>query len=164
MSLNTYMDNNYNTLVEEHYYNSACDNLNDLITDFNELTEDNKNKICISVALQQRGWDIQTEKEIWEDEDERCVFRWHMKQYRVKNFIDTWNMVNEFDEKDKNIILQSVLFFNSNLMLWLNTRTFSRKINMTDKHLLEYFKDIIDYEFASQYNPTYKDANISLDK
>ena len=80
-----------------------------------------------------------------------------MKQSRVHNYINTWYMVNEFTEKERDIILDSDFFFNSKLMAWLNTLTFSRKIDMSNKQILDYFKVFIDYNFASQYNPTYKD-------
>ena len=147
----------YTSLVEETYFNKAQDVLSTNIDGFYDLSHENRNKICLSVAIQQRGWTIQKEKEIWEDEDERDVYRWHMKQSRVHNYINTWYMVNEFCEKERDIILNSDFFFNSDMMLWMNSLTFSRKIDMTNNELLDYFEKFICYDFASQYNPTYKE-------
>ena len=122
---------------------------------FKWLSDKNKNVLCFYVALQQRGWTIDFERAIMEDEEEQHMSRWHMKHSRVDNYINTWYLVNKFDEKERNIILDSEFFFNSELMGCFNALTFTRKIDMKNKDLLKYFENYIDYNFAKQYNPSF---------
>ena len=145
----------YTCLVEESYYADASEKLNTIINNYSELSDKNKNVLCLCVALQQRGWNIDFERAIMEDEEEQHMYRWHMKHSRVDNYIDTWYLVNKFDEKERNIILDSEFFFNSELMGRFNALTFSRKIDMKNNDLLKYFENYIDYNFAKQYNPTF---------
>ena len=150
---------NYTSLVEESYYTDASEKLNTIINNYSDLSDKNKNVLCLCVALQQRGWSIDFEKAIMEDEEEQHMYRWHMKHSRVDNYIDTWYLVNKFNERERNIILDSEFFFNPKLMRCFNALTFSRRIDMTDKDLLKYFENYIDYNFAKQYNPTFENYN-----
>lgn len=151
-------------LIDYEFYPSnitnAENNLKAYISDFDDLNDETKNMLIFSVCLQQQGCTKTQENAILEDPDECNYLRWHSKQIRVNNYINMWNYINkEFDDNTdvKNKLLNSNLFFNPNLLGYLNHMCFSRKFNMTDINGLHYFDKIFDYSFAVTYNPTYKD-------
>lgn len=152
----------YTDFVEEKYLTKARKNLAELVDSYANLPEEIQNELTFYVALQQRGLTIETEKDVLNDPSERTVFRWHQKQGRIHNFLNAWKYVTkDVDNKSKKIILDSPLFFNSELMAWFNRLTFSRKLDMNDTYALEYFDKYIDYDFAKEYNPTYIDLHIT---
>ena len=52
---------NYTSLVEESYYTDASEKLNTIINNYSDLSDKNKNVLCLCVALLQRGWSIDFE-------------------------------------------------------------------------------------------------------
>lgn len=90
-----------------------------------------------------------------DDPEEEHYMEWNCKHYRISNLYDAWNFVSSLTPETKQVILDSKILKSEGIGS-MNYTTFSRRINFNDTEMVEYYKDLINMEFAQRFNPTYK--------